>query len=100
MTFTQVIKLVDINDETAQKVQEHIAGWDQHEAADAPGYLGATLQRDVETPGRYYIVVDFSSHEQAERNNQRSETARWAEELSKLGTAEYVNLTEVYRTAR
>lgn len=98
MSFTQLIELGGVEDETA--LRDHLAAWDDQEAGDAPGYLGARLLRDLDGAGRYLIAVDFSSAEEAERNSDRPETDRWAKGLDALGATRYVNLGEVYRSPR
>ena len=96
MSFTQLIELDNVDDEAG--LRKHIADWDQRDAEQAPGYLGARILRDLDVPGRYVLAVDFSSHEDAKRNNDRPETSRWAQGLQNLGTPTYVNLGGVYRT--
>lgn len=51
-------------------------------------------------PGGISFEVDFSSKEEARRNNDRPETAAWAEGLQQLvgGQPSYQNLRQVYRT--
>lgn len=97
MSFTQLIELEDIDDDAA--VRAHIAGWDEQEAEDAPGYLETRLFQDLDSTGRYLVAVEFSSQPEALRNNERAETGRWAQGLQELATTRYVNLKEVYRTA-
>ena len=96
MSFTQLIEIADIDDEAA--LRDHVAGWDERDAGQAPGYLGARILGDLDTTGRYLLAIDFSSRQEAQRNNDRPETARWAQGLHQLGTPTYTNLTEVYRT--
>ena len=58
--------------------------WHSSQAGVAPGYLGSRLLADRDDPGRYLIVVDFSSAEEAARNNDRSETQEWGARLTDL----------------
>jgi hypothetical protein len=50
----------------------------------APGYQGARVLANLGRPGEYLLIVDFSSREEAERNNTRAETAAWADKLRTL----------------
>lgn len=95
MSFTQQI-IVEGADEKA--LHDHVAKWDSEQSGVAPGYLGARLLADG--GGRHLIEVDFSSEDQARRNNDRSETAQWAEGLKRLTTSEpsYRDLREVCTT--
>jgi len=54
----------------------------------APGYLGYRMLADLDEPGRYLIVVDFSSREEAEQNNDRPETQESARQLQGLTEGE------------
>lgn len=101
MAFTQSIVIDGVSDEHA--LQNHVAGWNAEQAGVAPGYLGARVFADQGTAGRYLIEVDFSSQEEAERNNAREETASWAAGLRQLAadsTADYRNLRQVCTTYR
>lgn len=97
MSFTQILT-VDGADE--QALHDHVAGWDAEQAGVAPGYLGARVLADTDQSGRYLIEVDFSSEEEAHRNDDRPETAAWAEKLRGLVDSEpaYRNLRQVCTT--
>jgi quinol monooxygenase YgiN len=88
MSFTQTME-VQSSDERA--LHDHVAGWHAEQAGIAPGYRRARVLADAKQPGRYVIEVDFSSHEEAARNNGRPETKAWADKLGELvtGTPEY-----------
>ena len=94
-SFTQTLE-VRVGDEAA--LRDHLAAWDAAQAADAPGYAGARLLADLDDPGRYVVVVGFTSREDAERNSARPETAAWADRLRQLADGEpvYGNHAEVY----
>lgn len=95
MSFTQIMT-VEGADEKA--LQDHIASWHREQAGVAPGYLGA---RVLAGDGASHVVeVEFSSEEEAQRNNDRPETAAWAEKLRELGggPVSYQNLRLVYST--
>ena len=73
--------------------------WHAVEAGVAPGYEGSRLLADRDDPGRYTIVVYFSSFEEAEQNNDRPETQEWATKLGALidGEPEFANFDEMHR---
>ncbi len=100
MSFTQIIELDGVHDE--QALHEHTASWDAEQAGVAPGYLGSRVFADTDAAGRYLVVVDFSSAEEAARNNERPETAAWAATARGLANGEpaFHNLREVYTTYR
>lgn len=98
MAFTQ---LIEVKGADEQALHEHVAAWDRDQAGVAPGYLGARVLADNDRPGRHLLEVDFSSEEEAQRNDARSETAAWAEKLRALGTVSegaYRNLRQVCTT--
>ncbi len=105
MRFTQGIR-VRCGDPEA--LQELLVRWDRAQAAtDVMGYIGTRLLADRDEPGTFLILADFAEvdgeltpAEEAERNNQREETARWADELRRLvgGEPEWSHYDELYRT--
>jgi hypothetical protein len=97
MPFTQIMTLHGVD---AEALKAHVARWHDDQAGVAPGYLGARVLADDDD--RYLIEVDFTSEEDARRNNDRSETAQWAEELKRMadGQPTYQNLREVASTYR
>lgn len=95
MLFTQQITVEGADEKV---LHEHVANWDSEQSGVAPGYLGARVLADG--AGRHLIEVDFSSEEEARRNNGRPETAHWAEALKNLATGEpsYRDLRQVCTT--
>jgi hypothetical protein len=85
-----------------------LAEWDAGQSqGEIMGYIGTRLLADRGQPGRYMILADFAEVDgdvsaaiEAERNNQREETERWAEKLRELveGEPEWVHFDELYRT--
>jgi hypothetical protein len=100
MSFTQLIEVDGARD--AEALHDLLSRWDAEQKGVAPGYLGARLLADRATSDRYLVEVDSSSAEEAERNNEREETAAWAARLRELAGAEptYRNLQPVYTTDR
>ncbi len=85
MAFIQTIE-VRTDDEAT--LRDHVAGWHAEQTGIAPGYRSARILADEDTPGRFLIEVDFSSRDEADRNNTRPETAAWAAKLNELTTGE------------
>ena len=98
MAFVQTIE-VQAADETS--LRDHLASWHAEQGGLAPGYRGGRILADEDNPGRFVIEVDFSSREEAGRNNDRAETAAWASKLRELTTGEprYVNYRLVSASA-
>lgn len=44
----------------------------------------ATVTADRDNPGRYFIIVEFDSYEEAMKNSSDPATSRYAEELGAL----------------
>jgi hypothetical protein len=82
--------------------------WDAGQAtSDVMGYIGTRLLADRDDPGGYLILAEFAEvdgdltpAQEAERNNQREATQRWADKLRALagGEPEWTHFDELYRT--
>ena len=70
--------------------------WHEAEAGVAPGYQSSRLLADRDNPGRYVLVVEFSSAEEADLNNDRPETNEWGAKLGAVieGDPEFGNYDE------
>lgn len=85
-----------------------LAEWDEGQAVtDVMGYIGTRLLADRDEPDCYMILAEFAEvdgdltpAEEAERNNQRDETERWARKLRSLveGEPDWAHYDEHYRT--
>jgi quinol monooxygenase YgiN len=97
MSFTQ---MMTVRTDDADRLQSLIAGWHDEQHGTAPGYRGARILSDREQPDRWLIEVDFSSREEAERNNERPETAAWAQDLRDLveGAPDYHDYEVTFTT--
>ena len=105
MKFAQGIR-VRCSDPEA--LAELLAEWDEGQSAtDVMGYIGTRLLADRDDTGHYLILAEFAEvdgdltpAEEAERNNQRDETERWAAKLRSLveGEPEWIHFDELYRT--
>ena len=105
MKFAQVIS---VRCEHPEKLVRLLEEWDHLQAAaDVMGYIGNRLMADRDEPGHYLIMAEFaqvedelSPAEEAEMNNLREETKRWAEQLRVLVEAEpeWHHFDEIYWT--
>jgi len=85
-----------------------LAEWDAGQSkSEVMGYIGTRLLADRDQPGQYMILSDFAevdgdltAADEAEVNNQRLETERWAEKLRSLveGEPQWIHFDELYRT--
>lgn len=78
MPFIQTLTFRSFHEQQVHKLLEE---WVAQEADRAPGFERARLLKDRDREDTYAILVEFSSHEEAMRNSERPETARWAERL-------------------
>ncbi|MCP4436490.1 MAG: hypothetical protein GY812_13475 [Actinomycetia bacterium] len=105
MKFSQAIR---IRTQDPERIVELLAEWDRGQAeAEVMGYIGTRLLADRDNPGEYMILAEFaqvdedvSSAEEAEINNQRTETDQWARSLREAveGEPEFFHFDELYRT--
>jgi hypothetical protein len=105
MRFAQGIRVRCTDPEALMKL---LVEWDEAQAStELMGYIGTRLLADRDDPGSYLMLADFSEvdgdltpAEEAERNNQREETERWAQKLRQLigGEPEWTHYDELYRT--
>jgi hypothetical protein len=105
MKFAQAIS---IRTDDPDAVARLLAEWDHGQAStEIMGYIGTRLLADRDDPGHFLIVAEFAqvdedvpSVTEAERNNQREETERFAQALRELvdGEPEWLHFDELYRT--
>lgn len=82
--------------------------WDRGQAStEVMGYIGTRLLANRDDPGHYLILAGFAEvdgdltpAEEAERNNLREATRRWADKLRELAHDEpdWIHFDELYRT--
>lgn len=98
MSYTQ---MMSVRTQDADRLRELVAEWHQQQHGTAPGYERARLLADREQPDRWLIEVDFTSREEAERNNGRSETEDWARRLREAveGEPDYHDYDLSYTTS-
>ncbi len=95
MRFVQTMA-IEVDDRNA--LEAMMTEWHETEFGVAPGYLSSRLLADRDHEGRYLLVVEFSSAEAAEQNNDRPETQQWAERMNALlgGEPEFGNYDEAH----
>lgn len=91
-----------------EELLQLLADWDAAQSkSEIMGYIGTRLLAHRDQPGEYTILAefaevdgDFTAADEAERNNQRIETERWAQKLRSLveGEPEWIHFDELYRT--
>ena len=85
MGYTLTIEVTAAGDE---ELHDHVAAWHAEQLGIAPGYQGARILADTAQANRYVVEVDFASQDEADRNNERPETAAWAAKLGELTSGE------------
>jgi quinol monooxygenase YgiN len=81
------IQAIEVQARDGSALAEHLSAWHADQQGVAPGYEGYRLLADRDRPGRFTILVDFTSAAEAEANDARPETAAWAARLSELAAA-------------
>ena len=84
------IQTIEVEARDAAGLREHLAAWHAGQAGIAPGYVRGRVVADLDAPGRYLIEAEFRSRSEADRNNDRPETAAWAATLADLVTSDPV----------
>ena len=96
------VQLIEIEMPDVGAVNDLIKRWHEEQGGIAPGYRATRVLANSDRPNTYVIEVEFSSEEDAAKNNDRVETKQWASSLRELVSREprYTNLTESYSTGR
>ena len=105
MRFAQGIR---VRCDDPEALLDLLAEYDVAQAGtEVMGYIGTRLLADRDEPGSYLMLAEFAEvdgdltpAEEAERNNQREETERWAQKLRALvgGEPDWTHYDELYRT--
>jgi len=105
MRFTQGIRVQCSDPDSLMAL---LADWDLGQSkSEIMGYIGTKLLADRDRPGDYMILAEFAevdgdltAAEEAQRNNQREATERWAERLRALvdGEPDWIHFDELYHT--
>ena len=94
----QFVQTIHVKTDDVSALEDLAAGWHETQSGLAPGYQGSRILADRDRPGEYLMVVDFTSAEEAAKNNDREATAEWASKLAVLATeeAEFANYDQVF----
>ena len=105
MRFTQGIRVKCADGKALVKL---LLDYDKNQSSlDVMGFIGTRLLENRDQPGEFLILAEFaevdgdlSAEEEAERNNQREETERWATNLRALVAEEpeWIHYHERYHT--
>ena len=87
-------QLIEVKTSDADALVAHVNGYD---SSSAVGLESAAIYKDGSRSDTYVIEALFTSREEAEKNNGRDETDRWAARLRELVEEEpsYRNLEQV-----
>ena len=105
MRFQQGIRVTCSDPEALVQL---LVEWDAGQATtEVMGYIGTRLLADRDEPGTFLILAEFAEvdgdltpAEEAERNNRREETERWAQKLRARigGEPIWTHYDDLYRT--
>ena len=105
MRFTQAISFRSDNPDA---IVELLTATDRDQASlDVMGYIGGTMLANRDDPGHFMLLADFaevdgdlSAAEEADLNNRREETEKWAQAFRDLidGEPEWIHFDQIYRT--
>lgn len=83
MKFVQII---DFETERIEEMRELVEQAAQRAAGRTGGPTHRLVLQDRDTSGRYLVLIEFESYEDAMRNSNDPETSRMAEQLAALCT--------------
>ncbi|MFC9847732.1 hypothetical protein ACFWFF_01280 [Streptomyces sp. NPDC060223] len=83
MKFVQII---DFETERMEEMRELVEQADRRAVGRTGGPTHRLVLQDRNTQGRYLVVIEFESYEDAMRNSNDPETSRMAEQLAALCT--------------
>lgn len=90
MSFVQIIEYETDRADDIMALGEN----QRSEMPETPEGFRVTITRDRDHPNRYFMIVEFPSHEEAMANSARPETDAFAQQLATLCTSgpRYYNL--------
>jgi hypothetical protein len=96
------VQIMEVETHNVGAVNDLVKRWHHDQGGIAPGYRATRVLADRERANTYLIEVEFSSEDDAARNNDRAETKQWAAALREVvdGEPRYIDLTESYSTGR
>ncbi|MFJ8823433.1 hypothetical protein ACIREE_16765 [Streptomyces sp. NPDC102467] len=79
-------QLVDFETRRFDELKSLLDRFEEQMAGEPGGPTHRILLQDREQPGRYLAILEFTSYDDAMRNNERPEVARLNEQLTELCT--------------
>jgi hypothetical protein len=81
MKFVQII---DLETERIEEMRGLVQEADKRFASRSGGPTHRLVLQDRNQPGRYLVVIEFDSYEEAMRNSSDPETSKMAEQMAAL----------------
>ncbi|OII59930.1 hypothetical protein BJP40_29015 [Streptomyces sp. CC53] len=81
MRFTQIL---DFETDRMDEIRALMDEWGAENEPQDHGPSRSMILKDRDNPGRYYVVVEFDSYEEAMRNNDDPRTSEMAQRLESL----------------
>lgn len=80
------VQIIDFETQRMDEMRELVERFEQQMAGTAGGPTHRIMLQDRDKSGRYLAIVEFESHEDAMRSNERPEVAKLNEQISALCT--------------
>lgn len=84
MVFIQTISFSTSRYDEMQKMMDE---FDEQQGAQSPGFRGLKILKDRDNEGRFLVVAEFESYEQAMENSARPETDAFAKKMAEMSDA-------------
>ena len=85
-TPMKFVQIVDFETDRIEEMRQLVEDADKRHAERAGGPTHRLVLKDRNRPGRYLVLIEFDSHEEALRSSNDPETTRFAEEMAALCT--------------
>ncbi|WP_079054206.1 hypothetical protein [Streptomyces graminilatus] len=83
---TKFVQIIDIETDRMEEMRALVQEADQRLAGRAGGPAHRLVLEDRNQPGRFLVLIEFDSYDEAMRNSADPETSRMAEQLASLCT--------------
>jgi hypothetical protein len=80
------VQIVDFETDRIEEMRRLAEETDQRLAGREFGPTHRLILKDRNRPGRYLVVIEFDSYEDAMRNSEAPETTKFAEQMAALCT--------------
>lgn len=85
-TPMKFVQIVDFETQRIEEMRQLVEDADKRRAGRGGGPTHRLVLKDRNQPGRYLVVIEFDSHEDAMRNSEDPETTGFAEQMAALCT--------------